>query len=43
MLLLVKSSQLESSHISLVQVEIEQIKYKIQSTFLDQTEIQNNK
>ena len=35
-----KSTQSELSHISLVQVDLEQIKYKIQSTFLDQMELQ---
>ena len=43
LLLLDKSTQLESSQISLVQVDLEQIKYKIQPTFLDQMEIQSNK
>ena len=35
-----KSTQSESSQISLVQVDLEQIKYKIQSTFLNQTKMQ---
>ena len=37
-----KSTQLESSQISLVQVDLEKIKYRIESTFLDQTEMQRN-
>ena len=35
-----KYTQSESSHISLVQVDLEQIKYTIQYTFLDQIEMQ---
>ena len=35
-----KSTKSESSQISLVQVDLEQIKYTIKSTFLDQIEMQ---
>ena len=42
-LLLDKSAQSELSHISLVQVDLEQIKYIIQSNFLDQSEMQSNR
>ena len=35
-----KSTQADSSHISLVQVDLEQIKYTIKFTFLDQIEMQ---
>ena len=35
-----KSTQVDSSHISLVQVDLKQIKYTIQTTFLDQIEMQ---
>ena len=38
-----ESTQVDSSQISLVQVDLEQIKYTIKSTFLDQTEMQVNK
>ena len=38
-----KSTQSESSQISLVQVDLEQIKYIIQSTFLDQMEIKRHR
>ena len=38
-----KSAQLESSQISLVQVDLEQIKYIIQPTFLDQMEMPVNR
>ena len=37
-----KSTQSESSQISLVQVDLEQIKYIIQSTFQDQMEMQSS-
>ena len=42
-LLLDKSTQLESSQISLMQVDLEQIKYKIQPTFLNYMEMQVNR
>ena len=38
-----KSTQLESIRISLIQVDLEQIKYIIQPTFLDQMEMQSNR
>ena len=38
-----ESTQLESSQISLVQVDLEQIKYKIKYTFLDQMEMPVNR
>ena len=38
-----KSTQADSSKISLVQVDLEQIKYIIQPTFLDQIEMQVNR
>ena len=41
-LLVDKSTQVDSSQISLVQVDIEQIKYTIQPTFLDKMEMQSN-
>ena len=37
-----KSTQSESSYISLVQVDLEQIKYTLHPTFLDQIEMQVN-
>ena len=37
-----KSTQADSSQISLVQVDLEQIKYTVKSTFLDQIEMQVN-
>ena len=37
-----KSTQANSSQISLVQVDLEKIEYTIQSTFLDQKEMQVN-
>ena len=37
-----KYTQADPSQISLVQVDLEQIKYRIQSNFLDQMEIQSN-
>ena len=37
-----KYTQSESSHISLVQVDLEKIKYRIQPTFLDQMEMQSS-
>ena len=37
-----KSTQVDSSQVSLVQVDLEQIKYRIQPTFLDQMEMQIN-
>ena len=40
MLLVAKSTQADSSYISLLQVYLEQIKYTIQPTFLDQIEMQ---
>ena len=43
MLLVDKSTQADSSQISLVQVDLEQIKYIIQSTFLEQIEMQGNR
>ena len=43
LVLLDKSTQSESRHISLVQVDLEQIKYIIQSTFLYQSEIQRHR
>ena len=38
-----KYTQVDSSQISLVQVDLEQIKYTIQPTFLDQIEMQVNR
>ena len=43
MLLVDKSTQADSSQISLVQVDLEQIKYIIQSTFLGQMEMLVNR
>ena len=40
--LLDKSTQEDSCHISLVQLDLEQIKYIIHPTFLDQTKMQVN-
>ena len=42
-LLLDKSTQADSSQISLAQVDLEQIKYIIQPTFLDQIEMKVNR
>ena len=42
-LLVDKSTQADSSQISLVQVDLEQIKYTIHPTFLDQMEMQVNR
>ena len=41
-MLLDKSTQLESSQVSLVQVDLEKIKYTIKCTFLDQMEMEIN-
>ena len=38
-----KSTQADLSQISLAQVDLEQIKYTIQPTFLDQTKMQVNR
>ena len=38
-----KFTQMDSIQISLVQVDLEQIKYRIQYTFLDQIEMQDSR